>query len=264
MTFPATHNINYYRGDTYEFNVYPRTSDDSDGDGVNDVFPLSGYSVAFTIAEKRGEIASTDEDPILGYAVLSPDRTHVSCAIRAEDGASLSASKQYVYDIKINKVDATTYDKVYTLLSGNLTVQDRVDPVAQNTILAPGAVQSITATVTENSVIPSWSANEVGGAPDGYYVYITPYSSAYEDSTTLQQLVDALSLATPEDVSETTTTLTSTTAISALGITSEAIQAGTAYLYAIVAHNSAGSSSAAGNFSVELGTVDEVFTDGGS
>jgi hypothetical protein len=264
MTFPATHNINYYRGDSYEFNVYPRTSDDSDGDGVNDVFPLSGYDVAFTIAEKRGPLESTDEDPILGYAVLSPDRTHIKCAIKADTGATLSASKQYVYDIKITKVDATTYDKVYTIMSGNLTIQDRVEPLPEETILAPGIVQSITTTVTESSVTPSWSANEVGGVPDGYYVYITPYSSAYENPIALQQLVDSLALATPEDVSETTVTLTSTTAIAALSISSVAIEAGTAYLYAIVAYNSAGSSSAAGNFDVELGTIDEVFTDGGS
>jgi len=264
MTFPATHNINYYRGDSYEFNVYPRTSDDSDGDGVNDVFPLSGYDVAFTIAEKRGPLESTDEEPIAGYAVLAPNRTHIQCAIKSDTGATLVASKQYVYDIKITKVDPTTYDKVYTVMSGTLTVQDRVEPIAQETILTPGSVESITATVTEDSITLSWSANEVGGAPDGYYLYATPYSPAYENSTTLQQLVSALDLATPEDVSETTATLTSTTAISALGITSEAIQAGTAYLYAIVAYNSSGSSSAVGNFDIELGTVDEVFTDGGS
>lgn len=264
MTFPATHNINYYRGDSYEFNVYPRTSDDSDGDGVNDVFPLSGYDVAFTIAEKRGTLESTDEDPILGYAVLSPNRTHIECAIKADTGATLTASKQYVYDIKITKVDPATYDKVYTLMSGNLIVQDRVEPIVEETILTPGTVQSITATVTENSVTPSWSANEVGGAPDGYYVYITPYSPAYEDSTTLQQVVDALALATPVEVSDTTVELTDTTAIAALGITSQPIQAGTAYVYAIISYNSSGSSAAAGNFNVELGTVDEVFTDGGS
>lgn len=264
MTFPATHNINYYRGDSYEFNVYPRTSDDSDGDGVNDVFPLSGYDVAFTIAEKRGPLESTDEDPISGYAVLSPDRTHIKCAIKADTGATLASSKQYVYDIKITKVDPTTYDKVYTLMSGTLSVQDRVDPIVEETILAPGAVQSISTTVTESSVTPSWSEPQVGGVPEGYYVYITPYSSTYEDSTVLQQLLDALALATPVDVSETSATLTSTTAIAALGITSQAIQAGTAYLYAIVAYNSSGSSAATGNFDVELGTIDEVFTDGGS
>lgn len=264
MTFPATHNISYYKGDTYEFNVYPRTNSDTDGDGVNDTFPLAGYEVNFTIAEKLGTLASTDEDAILGYSVFSPDRTHIQCAITPTAGLSLDASKDYFYDVTISKTDAT-YDRVYTLLSGTINVSDRVEPATVESISTPTSPTNITVSgVTDSSISLSWTAPELGGAPDGYYVYATPYSSDYENTATLQQLVDALALATPQEVSDTSATITDTTAIPALGISSTPLQPGIAYVYAVASYNTAGSSSPAGNFDVDAGTVDEVFTDGGS
>lgn len=54
MAFPGTYNINYYKGDTYEFNVYPKNSDGT-------TFNLNtdpAYTPTFTIATKRGS-AST-------------------------------------------------------------------------------------------------------------------------------------------------------------------------------------------------------------
>ncbi|MDA8874904.1 fibronectin type III domain-containing protein [Winogradskyella sp.] len=264
MTFPATHNVTYYKGDTYEFNVYPKTNSDSDGDGVNDVFPLSGYSVDFTIAERRGTLLSTDSDAVSGYAVFSADRTHILCAIPPTTGSLLDASKTYVYDITISKSDPT-YNKVYTLLSGNLSVQDRVEPVETESVDLPSFPTSLTMTdATSSSITLGWTAPVLGGTPDGYYVYVTPYSASYENSVVLQQLVDALALATPESVSQESATLTATTAISSLGIESVAIQPGTAYVYAVASFNTAGTSAAVGNFDITEGTVDEVFTDGGS
>ena len=38
MAFPATYDINYYRGDTLEFNIYPKLND-------NSAFDLDGYEV---------------------------------------------------------------------------------------------------------------------------------------------------------------------------------------------------------------------------
>lgn len=263
MTSPASHNISYYKGDTYEFNVYPRTNSDTDGDGQNDNFPLADYTVSFTIAPKRGVLSSTDEEAVAGYAVFSPDRTHIKCAITPIAGAGLNASQTYVYDVKIAKQEAT-YDKVFTLLTGNLTVQDRVEPIEETSVDLPTEPTSINVTVTESSLSLSWTAPELGGSPDGYYVYATPYSPTYESSVVLQQLVDALALATPSSVTGTTAVITETTAIPALGISSAPIQAGTAYVYAVASFNTAGTSSPAGNFDVDAGTVDEVFTDGGS
>lgn len=263
MTLPASHNISYYKGDTYEFNVYPRTNSDSDGDGQNDVFPLADYSVSFTIAPKRGVLESTDQEAIAGYAVFAPDRTHIKCAITPIAGAQLVSSQTYVYDVKISKQEAT-YDKVFTLLSGNLTIQDRVEPIEEASIELPSEPVSITATTTETSINLSWSAPTTGGAPDGYYVYVIPYSLSYENPTALQQLVDALSLATPLDITDTSAQVTSTTAVPALGIESEPIIVSTPYIYAIASYNTAGSSSPAGNFDVEAGTIEEIYADGGS
>jgi hypothetical protein len=265
MTYPATHNINYYKGDTYEFNVYPRTNTDTDGDGVNDVFSLTGYEVDFTIAERRGALLSTDQPAVNGYAVFAPNRTHIQCAITPENGEDLDASKTYVYDITISKVDATTYDKVFTLLSGNLLVENRVDPIDSEAISIPTPPLNISVTgVTDSSISLSWTAPQLGGAPDGYYVYVTPYSSAYENSVALQQLVNSLAAATPSSASSTSTTISSTTAVPLLGIVSTPIQPGTAYIYAVASFNTAGTSDPAGNFDITAGTIDEVFTDGGS
>lgn len=48
MAFPGTFNINYYKGDTYEFNVYPKTTSGA-------VFSMQGYETTkFTISPVRG------------------------------------------------------------------------------------------------------------------------------------------------------------------------------------------------------------------
>lgn len=55
MAFPGTYNINYYKGDTFEFNVYPKNSDGT-------AFNLNtdpAYSATFTIATKRGSASTT-------------------------------------------------------------------------------------------------------------------------------------------------------------------------------------------------------------
>jgi hypothetical protein len=121
MAFPATYNFNYYMGDTHEFRIYPK-----DASGAE--FPLSQYSfVKFTIAERRGTLLSTDGPPVDAYAVFSNDRSHVSCAITPANAADLDPSKSYVFDVKINK-SSSPYDSVFTLLTGNITIQNQVIP----------------------------------------------------------------------------------------------------------------------------------------
>ena len=56
MSFPGTYNINYYKGDTFEFRVYPKDSSGAP-------FDLTGYQssdVKFSIAAARG----ADEEDI--------------------------------------------------------------------------------------------------------------------------------------------------------------------------------------------------------
>lgn len=55
MAFPGTYNINYYKGDTYEFAVYPKTTEGG-------TFLMTDYTSAkFTIATARGTGALSTE-----------------------------------------------------------------------------------------------------------------------------------------------------------------------------------------------------------
>jgi hypothetical protein len=120
MAFPGTFNINYYRGDTYEFKIYPK-------DASGAAFPLTGYDLAegakFTISTQRG--ADGLEDQIEAYAAIASDLTHISCAILPENGTAMTAGLNYVYDVEISKA-GTPYDLVTTLLTGTITVTNQV------------------------------------------------------------------------------------------------------------------------------------------
>jgi hypothetical protein len=258
MTFPATYNINYYMGDTHEFKVYPKDSSGA-------IFPLSQYSsVEFTIAERRGTPVDGDTPTLQGHAEFSADRTHVSCAITPEDSDELDPTKSYVFDVRISKT-GVPYDSVFTLLTGNISIQNRVEPFEEDIIEAPTAPIAIEVTATtDSSITLSWDAPEAGGAPDSYKLYIIPYNVGYESTVALQAMVTALSLATPFSTTQTTYDFTNTTAVASLGIVSEPLEADTAYIYAIQSYNNAGTSTPAGNFNVTAGTIAEVFTDGGS
>jgi hypothetical protein len=142
MAFPAIFDFNYYKGDTFEFRIYPKKNDGT-------VFDLSQYKVPtnfandpdflttsastydsaqFTIATARGVI-STDpaiQQPIRCFARVSDDNTHVLCAIRPSDAATLLAGTEYVYDVEVRKPSGTpgsgTYELVHTLVTGTITV----------------------------------------------------------------------------------------------------------------------------------------------
>lgn len=119
MAFPGTYNFSYYKGDTLEFNVYPKNTDGS-------AYDLTGFDNAnsplFTIATSRGSEAT-----IPAYAEIVDESTgkYIKCVIRPEDGDVLTAGTIYVYDIEINKV-GSPYDIVYTVLTGNITVTEQV------------------------------------------------------------------------------------------------------------------------------------------
>jgi len=115
MAFPGELNITYYKGDTYEFNIYPKKNDGT-------VFSLDGYSIKFTIALTRGATSIIE-----GYAAISSDNTYATCAITPGAGASMTAGTQYVYDVEVKK-SATPYNLVHTLLTGNVTVTEQVTP----------------------------------------------------------------------------------------------------------------------------------------
>jgi hypothetical protein len=113
MAFPGTLNINYYKGDSYEFNIFPK-------DSSNAPFNLNGYSVKFSIAAARGSSSIIE-----GYAVISVDNSRIECAIKPGNGASMTAGTPYFYDVEIKKT-SSPYDKVYTVLTGSISVQEQV------------------------------------------------------------------------------------------------------------------------------------------
>jgi len=119
MAFPGELNINYYKGDTHEFKVYPQKTDGS-------IFYLSDYSNAtFTIAESRGA-TGVNLGQINASARISNDGTHVVCAITPENGKIMEAIKTYVYDVQVYAQGPDTYDKVFTLITGSISVTDDV------------------------------------------------------------------------------------------------------------------------------------------
>ena len=118
MAFPGELNINYYKGDTYEFKVYPQKTDGS-------TFFLDDYSNAtFKIAEVRGSAGVADQ--ITGSAIISTDGTHITCAITPSNGSVMNPLITYVYDIQVYAPGPGTYDKVFTLLTGSISVTDDV------------------------------------------------------------------------------------------------------------------------------------------
>lgn len=113
MAFPGTFNINYYKGDTYEFNIYPK---DANGQPFN----LTGYSASFVIADRRGP---NPDLSIEGYALIPTDASSVRCAILPADAAAMTTGSSYVYDIQVSNDDETLpYPLVYTLLTGSISV----------------------------------------------------------------------------------------------------------------------------------------------
>ena len=143
MAFPATYDFNYYKGDTFEFRIYPKKNDGT-------VFDLSQFyvptnfantpddvtdssapfdSAQFTIANARGASAT---QIIKCFARVSDDNTFVQCAIRPglTEGDSLIAGTEYVYDVEVQKpagaLGSGQYKVIQTLLTGKITITDQV------------------------------------------------------------------------------------------------------------------------------------------
>lgn len=123
MAFPGELNINYYKGDTYEFNVYPKLAG---GSAMN----LTDYTVKFRISETRG---ATTVGPINPYAEIPSISgteefpNYIKCAITPAAGEQLDATKTYFYDVEIKKA-GVPYPYVYTVLTGTISITEQVTP----------------------------------------------------------------------------------------------------------------------------------------
>jgi len=122
MAFPGTYNFSYYAGDTFEFFVYPKNSTGGVFDDLTDYTPL------FVVAESRGASASViDSLDITSASATVVDGDHVSCMILPDGGRQLT-DPTYLYDIQIENTNAlsTSYGKVFTLLTGTISVTQDV------------------------------------------------------------------------------------------------------------------------------------------
>jgi hypothetical protein len=123
MAFPSTYNFNYYKGDTFEFRIYPKNSNGS-------AFDLTSYATTavpagdgakFTISTARG--AAGVASKIACSAVISLSDNSIVCTITPVNGSQLNAGSSYVYDVEIGKGSGSV---VYTLITGNIAVTEQV------------------------------------------------------------------------------------------------------------------------------------------
>ncbi len=166
MAFPGTYDIRYYRGDTYEFFIYPKNSS-------GNTFDLSGFnSIRFTIAESAGVAGSSTA--IAGETATDGNNTYIKCIITPEIGEQLSASKVYVYDVQIEKAagSGVDYPYIYTIIKGNISVTEEVTLPLPDTTTVPSEVTGLN--VTEGpvgTIVVDWTAATSGDAATSYKVY---------------------------------------------------------------------------------------------
>jgi hypothetical protein len=117
MAFPGTYNFSYYKGDTLEFKVFPKT--------VNgEVFDMSTFTASnFTISTARGSVGLIDQ--IECSAEISTNNDYVLCTIKPGDSTTMIAGTPYVYDVEISK-SVGGVPVVHTLLTGSIDVTDQV------------------------------------------------------------------------------------------------------------------------------------------
>lgn len=148
MAFPGTFNISYYKGDTYEFLVYPK-------DSSGGTFNLNDYQTArLTISEKRGTAGVSTA--INGVASISGTKDYVKCTITPANGLLMDPAKTYVYDVQVGYT-ASPYDYVYTLLTGAITLTDHVTVTGAGALAPSSPTAFISTTVTSTSATVTWA-----------------------------------------------------------------------------------------------------------
>lgn len=157
MAYPGTHNFNYYKGDTYEFKLYPKTNTGAD-------FSLAGFQVAFRIASVRGAASAQQ---ITGYAQIV-NNSYILCAITPD--IVLPTGTSFVYDVEIRKSQDIPYSLVYTLVTGTITVSDQITNIPVNAPLLPAGTPTNVNAVSnaQTSAVVTWAAPTTGGEVESY------------------------------------------------------------------------------------------------
>lgn len=109
---PATYDIQYYRGDTYEFYIQPK---DIDGMPID----VSTFTTAFLVATARGPAPSASFT-----CDSTPMGSTIRCVITAAVGATFVGNTVYVYDVQTTDPGSGV---VRTYLTGNIYVTDHVE-----------------------------------------------------------------------------------------------------------------------------------------
>jgi hypothetical protein len=123
MAFPGTYNFSYYKGDTFTFVIYPKTSTGSAFDLTSFAIDQGGNGATFTVASARGSAGVSSQ--LSGSATISLDDDSITCVLTPDVGAQLDANTSYVYDVQIDKGSGSSAT-VYTLLTGSITITDQV------------------------------------------------------------------------------------------------------------------------------------------
>lgn len=110
MSFPASFNVRYYKGDFYQFVIRPKTS-------TGDPFPISDttHNAYFYISSSRGGNSSSTIQ-----ASAQIDNGNVVATILPSIGNQLSQSTTYFYDVSVEKKEDNT--ELYTLITGSISV----------------------------------------------------------------------------------------------------------------------------------------------
>lgn len=115
MAFPGTFDISYYKGDSFDFKIYPKDSSGA-------AFALSDFtSVKFTIADARGN--GSQQYLATSSIISNSSPNYILCQITPGLGSTLDADVQYVYDVEIKNSSGSL---VYTILTGTITITDQV------------------------------------------------------------------------------------------------------------------------------------------
>jgi acetolactate synthase regulatory subunit len=114
MAFPGTYNFNYYRGDTFEFKIFPKLQDGTK-------FDLTNYTAKFTVANRRGTGAT---QITMTAPTVNASEGLITCVISSTNGRNLTAGVSWVYDVEIVRTVGNA--NTTTLLTGGITVTEDV------------------------------------------------------------------------------------------------------------------------------------------
>ena len=125
MPFPGTYNFSYYKGDTYEFKIYPKNSDGTAFNLSSFADTQSDDNARFFVATERGLSGAENQIECSAQIISELDETYILCTITPGQGSSMNAGTSYVYDVEIRKLIETT-PYVLTLVTGAISVTDQV------------------------------------------------------------------------------------------------------------------------------------------